>query len=151
MSVLCFSRRAAIVPNIHTLQQEIRRLVQKEAKLEVAKARQAAIHYRRQNAQLRRLLRQQERAIRLLKRQAGKPAEDDPLAGVRFSAKSVRSQRERLGFSVEDYAKLLGVSPLTIRHWEAGVARPRQAQLAALVGVRGIGRREALKRLAEAK
>jgi len=137
------------VPNIHTLQQEIRRLVQKEAKLEVAKARQAAIHYRRQNAQLRRLLRQQERAIRLLKRQAGKPAEDDPLAGVRFSAKSVRSQRERLGFSVEDYAKLLGVSPLTIRHWEAGVARPRQAQLAALVGVRGIGRREALKRLAE--
>ena len=139
------------MPNIHTLQQEIRRLVQKEAKLEVAKARQVAIHYRRQNAQLRRLLRQQERAIRLLKRQAGKPAEDDPLAGVRFSAKSVRSQRERLGFSVEDYAKLLGVSPLTIRHWEAGVARPRQAQLAALVGVRGIGRREALKRLAEAK
>ena len=141
------------MPNIHTLQQEIRRLVQKEAKLEVAKARQVAIHYRRQNAQLRRLLRQQERAIRLLKRQAGQlpstASEEGPLAGVRFSAKSVRSQRERLGFSAEDYAKLVGVSPLTIRHWEDGTARPRKAQLMALVAVRGIGKREALKRLAE--
>ena len=59
----------------------------------------------------------------------------------------MRSQRERIGLSVEDYAKLVGVTPLTIRHWEAGAARPRKAQLAALVAVRGIGKRKAVKRL----
>ena len=140
------------MPNIvHTLKAEIQRLAAREARMLVAKARQATTEYRRQNAQLRRLLRQQEREIRLLRRQAGKPAEEGPLAGVRFSAKSVRSQRERIGLSVEDYAKLVGVTPLTIRHWEAGTARPRKAQLAALVAVRGIGKREALKRLAEAE
>jgi DNA-binding transcriptional regulator YiaG len=58
------------------------------------------------------------------------------LATVRFSAKSVRSQRRRLGLSAEDYGKLVGVSPLTIHHWEQGKARPRKAQLAALVAVR---------------
>jgi DNA-binding transcriptional regulator YiaG len=148
MPVLCFSRRAAIVPNIHTLKAEIQRLAAKEAKTLVAKVRQATTEYRRENAQLRRLLRQQEREIRALKKQADKPAEEGPLV-VRFSAKSVRSQRERLGFSVEDYAKLVGVSVLTIRHWENDAARPRKAQLAALVAVRGIAKREARRRLAE--
>jgi DNA-binding transcriptional regulator YiaG len=138
------------VPNIvNTLKAEIRRLAAKEAKTLVAKVRQATTDYRRQNAELRRLLRQKEREIRLLKRQAGKPAEEGPLAGVRFSGKSVRSQRERIGLSVEDYAKLVGVSPLTIRHWENGAARPRKAQFMALVAVRGIAKRKAIRRLAE--
>jgi DNA-binding transcriptional regulator YiaG len=144
------------VPISQTLKAEIDRLVQKEAKARIAKARLAAIHYRRENAQLRRLLRQREREIRAIRKQAGQlsstASEGEPLAalaGVRFSAKSVRSQRERLGLSADDYAKLIGVTPLSIRHWEGGVARPRKAQLAALVAVRGIGKREALKRLSE--
>ena len=74
---------------------------------------------------------------------------EDPLAGIRFSAKSVRSQRERLGLSAADYGKLVGVSGLTICHWEQEKARPRKAQLATLVAVRGMGKREALNRLAE--
>ena len=36
---------------------------------------------------------------------------------------------------------------LTIYNWELGKSRPRKEQLAALVAVRGIGKREALKRL----
>ena len=122
------------MPNIvNTLKAEIRRLAAKEAKMLVAKVRQATTEYRRQNAQLRRLLRQKEREIRLLRKQADRSpsttSEEGPLAGVRFSAKSVRSQRERLGLSVEDYSKLVGVSALTIRHWEAGVARPGKPSL----------------------
>jgi hypothetical protein len=42
---------------------------------------------------------------------------------------------------------LVGVSGLTVYHWEHGVNRPRNAQLAALVALRGIARREALKQL----
>jgi len=38
---------------------------------------------------------------------------------------------------------------VTIYNWEHEKARPRKAQLAALVAVRGIGKREALKKLAE--
>jgi hypothetical protein len=37
---------------------------------------------------------------------------------------------------------------LTIYNWEQGKARPQKAQLAALAKVRGIGKREALDKLA---
>jgi hypothetical protein len=36
----------------------------------------------------------------------------------------------------------------TVYHWEQGKSRPRKSQMASLVAVRGLGRREALKRLA---
>ena len=63
--------------------------------------------------------------------------------------RSVKAQRRRLGFSAKDYGQLIGVSPLTIYHWEQGKSRPRQRQMAALIAVRGIGKREALRRLAQ--
>jgi len=53
-----------------------------------------------------------------------------------------------LNLSAADYGKLIGVSALTIYHWESGKSRPRKAQLAVLTAVRGIGKREALKRIA---
>jgi transcriptional regulator with XRE-family HTH domain len=59
----------------------------------------------------------------------------------------VKAQRERTGLSAADYAKLVGVSALTIYNWEQGKTRPRQEQLAALVAIRGIGKREALAKL----
>ena len=71
------------------------------------------------------------------------------MESVRFSARSVKAQRSRLGLSAADYGKLVGVSGLTIYNWEHDKSRPRQAQLAALVAVRGIGKREALLKLAE--
>jgi DNA-binding transcriptional regulator YiaG len=73
--------------------------------------------------------------------------ENDPLAGLRFSARSVCSQRRRLRLSAEDYGKLIGVSGLTIYNWEHGRTRPRAAQFEALANVRGITRSEAAQRL----
>jgi DNA-binding transcriptional regulator YiaG len=61
----------------------------------------------------------------------------------------VKAQRSRLGLSTADYGKLVGVSGLTIYNWEQEKSRPRKAQLAALVAVRGIGKKEALMKLAE--
>ena len=69
------------------------------------------------------------------------------MENVRFSSRSVKAQRDRLGFSAKDYGLLVGVSGLTIYNWEQDKSRPRQAQLAALAAVRGIGKREALARL----
>ena len=104
---------------------------------------------RRDIAVLKRLLGQQERAIRLLKKKQGQPEAEEPSEAVRFSARSVKAQRQRLGLSAADYGKLVGVSGLTIYNWEHGKARPRKAQLTALVAVRGIGKREAIMKLAE--
>ena len=49
--------------------------------------------------------------------------------------------------SQEDYASLVGVSGLTIYNWESGRTKPAEKHLAALVSLRGIGKREALKRV----
>ena len=144
------------MPNIAgVLKEEIRRLAKKEIKAQVGSTKQAVAKYRSDIAKLKRSLSQQEREIKLLKKQQGQqqtgqpqPTEDE-LESVRFSARSVKAQRSRLGLSAADYGKLVGVSGLTIYSWEHEKARPRKAQLAALVAVRGIGKREALKKLAE--
>ena len=133
---------------VNTLKAEILRLAAKQAKTQIAKARKAAAEYRRQNAELKKVLRQREREIAHFRKQQAS-ADENPLMGVRFSAKSVRSQRERLGLSIEQYATLLGVAPLTLRNWEGKKARPRKAQLVALVAVRNIAKAEALRRLAQ--
>ena len=139
------------MPNIAgVLKEEIRRLAKKEVKAQVGSTRQAVARYRSDIAMLKRQLGQQERELKLLKKQQGQPqTEEEPLESVRFSARSVKAQRSRLGLSAADYGKLVGVSGLTIYNWEQEKARPRKAQLAALVAVRGIGKKEALLMLAE--
>ena len=132
---------------IGVLKQEIDRLAAKQAKAQIGTAQKAAAKYRREVAELKRLLRQREREIRLLKKAV--PVQSaDPLIGTRFSSRSVRSQRQRLGLSRQQYGMLLGVTALAVRNWEQGKSRPRKAQLAALVSIRGLSKAEALRRLA---
>jgi len=81
-------------------------------------------------------------------RTAAKSAEsEDGGAKPRFSVRSVVAQRKRLGLSAADFGKLLGVSGATIYGWESGKTRPRKSQLAKMGTVRGLGKREAKKRL----
>jgi len=133
------------------LKEEIRRLAKKEIKAETAATKQAVAQYRREIASLKRQVREQEKKIGFLEDRERKrleaPEATEVAEGARFSARSVKAQRDRLGLSAADYAKLVGVSPLTIYNWEKGKTRPRPEQLAALVSVRGIGKREAMKRL----
>ena len=142
------------MPNIAgVLKGEIRRLAKKEIKAQVGTTKQAVAKYRSDIAKLKRSLGQQEREIKLLKKKTQQQSQpqlaEDELESVRFSARSVKAQRSRLGLSAADYGKLVGVSGLTIYSWEHGTSRPRKAQLAGLVAVRGIGKREALMKLAE--
>jgi DNA-binding transcriptional regulator YiaG len=134
------------------LKEEIRRLAKKVVKAETGTTKQAVAQYRREIAGLKRQLRQQEKKIAFLEDRERKRIErpgdaGDVAEGARFSARSVQAQRKRLGFSAADYAMLIGVSPLTVYNWEKGKTRPRPEQLAALVALRGIGKREALARL----
>jgi len=143
------------MPNIAgVLREEIRRLAKKEVKAQVGTTRRAAVQYRRDIAKLKRLVGQQDKEIkhikkRLQQQQGQTQPTEEQLECVRFSARSVKAQRQRLGLSAADYGKLVGVSGLTIYSWEHEKSRPRKAQLAALIAVRGIGKREALTKLAE--
>ena len=135
-----------------TLKLEIRRLAKKEIKAHTGSTKQAVAQYRRDIASLKRQLQAQEKKIAFLEGLERKRLElpetvEESADSARFSARSVKSQRRRLGLSAADYAKLVGVTSLTIYNWEQGKTRPRAEQLAALVAIRGIGKREALRRL----
>jgi DNA-binding transcriptional regulator YiaG len=142
-----------MMPNLAaTLREEIQRLAKKEIKAQTGSTKQAVAKYRSEIAALKRQMREQEKKIAFLEGQEqkrlGQPqVTEEETEGVRFSARSVKSQRERLGLSAANYAKLVGVSPLTIYNWEQEKSRPRKEQLAALAAVRGIGKREAVAKL----
>ena len=119
----------------------------KEAKGQVGKAQKVAADCRRQNVELKRLLRNGNVKLHVSENNS-QPRPRKTRWPAFDSRQNQFAPARRLGLSADDYAKLVGVSPLTVRHWEAGKARPRKAQLAALVAVRGIGKAEAMAKLA---
>ena len=134
------------------LKDEIRRLARKEIRAQTGRTTRAVAQYRREIARLKRQQRDHEKKLAFLAAQTRKtlasPAAAPELnGGVRFSARSVKAQRRRSGLSAADYAKLVGVSPLTIYNWEHHKSRPRQEQFTALVALRGLGKREAQAKL----
>lgn len=136
------------------LREEISRLARKEIRAQTGKMKQAVVRYRREIASLKRQLQEQERKIKVLAKAGTAPSAAEDLEKVtekplRFSARSVRSQRKRLGLSAADYAKLVGVTQLTVYNWEHGKSRPRREQFERLVALRGIGKREAIAQLEE--
>ena len=78
------------------------------------------------------------------------PAESSPneMSKVRFSAKSLASQRRRLGLSAEDIGRLVGASGQSVYNWEAGKARPRDSHIAAIAALKTLGRKAAATHLA---
>jgi DNA-binding transcriptional regulator YiaG len=135
------------------LKDEIRRLARKEIKVQTGRQARAVAQYRREIARLKRQQREQEKQIAFLTAQANKAHPAPTMASkrndeFRFSARSVKAQRRRTGLSAADYAKLIGVSPLTVYNWEHNKSRPRNGQFAVLVALRGLGKREAQAKVA---
>ncbi len=140
------------MPNIGALlKEEISRLSRKELRRQVQAIRKASAQYRRSIAALKRQAGKLERQVARLEGSVfDKPrsvASGAAAKRVRFVAKGLRSQRERLGLSAADYAKLVGVSSQSIYNWERGTARPRAEQIAALAALRRMNKREANARL----
>ena len=77
------------------------------------------------------------------------PQANAPELKVRFVAKGVRSQRDRLGLSAEGLGKVLGVSAQSVYNWESGKVRPRQDQIAKLSHLRKVGKRQVMAFLAQ--
>lgn len=142
------------MPNIAiVLKGEIARIARKEIRAETQEFKKASAQYRAHIAALRKRVDQLERELKRVGKSAGRAtaAQDDEGAdgqtSRRFSATRFAAQRRKLGLSAADYAALLGVSALSVYKWEHGKARPRAKQLEAIAAVRGLGKREATRRL----
>jgi len=140
------------MPNIGAfLKAEILRLGRREIRKEVAGVKKASASYRRDIAALKRHVIALQRKSAVLEKRTSVPIGSKspalPTRPVRFVAKGLRSLRARLGLSASQLALLLGVSEQSVYNWESKKATPRKEQLAAIIAMRGIGRRETQSRL----
>ncbi len=106
---------------------------------------------KRQVAELKRLVRSlQKDAPQRVAAVPAPEAGDGQVPGIRPTGPMVRKVRARLGLTQADFAKLAGVSTLTISKWEQaeGQITLRARTLAAFAAIRGMGKRDAEKALA---
>jgi len=137
------------MPDIATaLRDEIRRLSRQESRTQVEPTKKATAVHRRDIALLKRqvvlLERQVKSMMGRLSTTSSVTQTSVPEAKLRFVAKGLRSQRERLGLSAEGLGKVLGVSGQSIYNWESGKARPRRDQLTKLSQLRKVGKRQVM-------
>ena len=141
------------MPNIASaLKSEISRVARKEVRGETLGLKKAVNAYRADIAALKRRTQVLEQELRRLSKATAKTA---PVAAnevssrtLRFSAKGLTSQRQRLALSAHDCGLLVGASGQSIYKWEDGKARPRAKHLPGIAALRTLGKREAAARLA---
>ena len=144
------------MPNIASvLKEEIARLARKEVRGEVEGLKKASAQYRTDLSSLKKRMATLEKQVaRLAGRPAAKGAEaagEEAPARTRFSAKGLATHRSRLGLTAADMGALLGVSAQTVYNWEAGKAKPRKQQLAAIANLRTLGKRKVKAELEKLK
>ena len=151
------------MPNIATVfKAEITRLARKEAREEAAALKKAVGLHRTEIAGLKRRIATLEGLVRKLTTverakpgPARSPRSVETLqpkdARFRFRPQGLATNRKRLGLSASDFGLLVGTTGQSIYAWEAGKATPRPQALAAIVALRGVGKREAARRLAGLK
>lgn len=133
--------------NIGTLlKEEISRLTRKELRIETQSLKKASAQYRSDIAALKRRTTELEQQLsRLGKTLKSNPvAKDNPVVDKksRITAKGFKSLRQRLGLTAAEIGTFLDVTPQTVYNWEAGNASPRAQQMARIVVLREMGKRE---------
>lgn len=132
-------------------------MARKELRSETEILKKTSARHRSEIARLKRRINTLERQFAHASRSAGhvngsEPGDDENGSSrirVRYSAKSLASQRKRLGLSAAEFGKLVGVSAQTVYSWEAQKSRPREKQLAAFAAIRRLGKRDAATMLAQ--
>ena len=139
------------------LKAEVSRVARRETKKALASASKPAAGLRRTTAGLKRRVALLEKELRAFRKTIGGLTKGQPLAvpeltdRARITAKGMRSLRRRVRLSGQQFAKLLGVTPQVVYFWEksSGPLRVRRTTRAAILAIRGIGVREARRRLDE--
>jgi DNA-binding transcriptional regulator YiaG len=131
--------------------EQIRKLARREIKNATTHGRKMSAQHRRDIAALKRQINALHREIKAIGRGSAKspdgPEPNHDGKPMRFRADGLRSHRKRLDLSAAEYAKLVGVSALTVYNWESGKSKPRRSQLEKIASLRGLGKREAMRRL----
>lgn len=142
------------MPNIAAMfRQEIIRLARREIRSQTQVLRKASAQFRRDIAGLKREASRLSSEVARLQRRASRDVEPG-IAGAqspggRYSARSVIAQRKRLGLTAVDFGRLAGVTDQSVFNWERGTSHPRAEQINALVSLRTVGKRAAIRRLEE--
>lgn len=139
------------------LKAEISRISKREAKALSSPTRSTAIQLKKTVANLKTRLAILERSNRELQKQvatlvASQPAPvEAPEGRAWISGKGVKTLRRKTGLSQKEFGMLTGVSTGAVTLWESqsGMLKLRDATKKAIMAVRGIGKTEARKRLAE--
>ena len=134
------------------LKDEIERVSRKVARQHVAPVKGAALAQRKQIAALKKQVAELSGQLATLRRAAGKSKPVPPVEGGnkhRFVAKGLITLRARLGLSAEDFGRLVGASGASVYSWEHKKTAPKPKNVAAIAALRGVGKREVQRRLAE--
>lgn len=146
------------MPNVASvLKEEIRRLARKEAKVFTKPLQKALAAERKQLAALRKhvaaLSKQSQRALRDVAKGRGAAKGPAAAAGGAVAAPdnwrkdTVRSTRNQLGVTQGQFAKLVGVSPISISFWETGRSTPRAKTQVKILALRNLSKSEVVQRL----
>ena len=140
------------MPNVASvLKNEIARVARKEVRGETVPLKKAVSAYRSEIAALKRRAQTLEQALkRLSKVHMPAPKTDavvEEPGKFRFSAKSLASQRRRLGLSSVQCGLLLGASDQSVHNWEQGKTRPLARHMPAIAALRGMTKKDAAARL----
>jgi DNA-binding transcriptional regulator YiaG len=136
------------------LKAEISRVARKELRSHLTALKKAVATHRAEIAALKRRAQAAETQVRRLTRASGKPTaatadeEATPSRQMRFSGSALRALRQRLNLSARECGILIGVSGLSIYHWEAGKARPRAKHMPAIAALRSMSKKQAAEKLA---
>ena len=143
------------MPNIASiLKSEIARVARKEVRAEISSLNKAASSHRADIAALKRRTQALEQALRLLRKTAPEsaprpgPGYESGAKPIRFSAKGLASQRQRLELSGDELGRLIGTSGQSIYNWEAGKSRPRDRHIPAIAALKTLGKKQAVAHLA---
>ena len=148
-------------------QEEVRRLARKEAKIDLDRIK-------KENVELRRAISQARKHLVSLRKTVIDLARDAKAIGVaatrskgtsaaaaieseegadrsRISSKTIATLRTKLGLTQGEFAKLIGVTGQSVYQWErkGGQLTFRGGAKERIVAIKGIGAREARKRLEE--
>ena len=146
------------MPNIaQVLKEEISRLARREIKAATASLKKDNAELKRTAAALKRRVDALEKTNKRLTKVTGEAKlpgvaiKDEEVESLRVTAKGVRSMRNRMRLSQAQFAALLGVSMQSVANWEGkeGKLQLRRDTKKALISLRGVGAREAQKRLEE--
>jgi DNA-binding transcriptional regulator YiaG len=139
------------MPNVASvLKNEMARVARKEVRGETVPLKKAVSAYRSEIAALKRRAQSLEQALKRLSKVHMPAPKTDAVAEpskLRFSAKSLASQRRRLGLSSVQCGLLLGASDQSVHNWERGKTRPLARHLPAIAALRGMSKKDAAARL----